>query len=101
MTLWTFSKGRDRLAIQPDRDKCLLVVDTPGNGQRQYSFKDVRTLDSFHASMEAFLLRTGWTLLTYSPERRRGRDRRGFPRLAERRRWWTDSTELSKVVWGG
>jgi hypothetical protein len=71
------------------------------NEPRRYSFKDWATLDSFHADLEAFLLKTGWSLLQYSPERRRGRDRRGFPRLEERRRWWTDSTELWASVFGG
>jgi hypothetical protein len=74
---------------------------TSPNEPRRYSFKDWATLDSFHADLEAFLLKTGWTLLQYSPERRRGRDRRGFPRLEERRRWWTDSTELWTTVFGG
>lgn len=50
--------------------------------------------------MEAFLHRTGWRLLEYSPERRRLHDRRSFPRLEERRRWWTDPEERAKVVWG-
>ena len=39
------------------------------------------------------LLRTGWLLLTYAPDRRR-RDRRRFPRATnDRRRWWTDGVE--------
>jgi hypothetical protein len=41
--------------------------------------------------MEQFLVRTGWSLVAFSPERRRYQDRRGFPRVnPDRRRWWTD-----------
>jgi hypothetical protein len=67
---------------------------TSPNEPRRYSFKDWSTLNAFQADMEAFLLNAGWTLLQYSPERRRGRDRRTLPRREDRRRWWTDSTEV-------
>ena len=52
--------------------------------------------------METFLLKTGWVLTSFSPERRGGRDRRSFPRIDdERRRWWTDGIAAKlKVVWG-
>jgi len=41
--------------------------------------------------METFLLRTGWTFASFSPERRIPLDRRTFPRItSDRRRWWTD-----------
>ena len=85
--LWTFSRGNERIRIGRGADTCDLVVMTSPNEPRRYSFKDWATLNSFHADIEAFLLKTGWTLLQYSPERRRGRDRRGRPRLQERRRW--------------
>ena len=98
--LWTFSRGNERIRIGRSADTCDLVVMTRPNEPRRYTFTDWSTLDSFHADLEAVLLNTGWSLLQYSPERRRGRDRRGFPRLQERRRWWTDSTELWKTVSG-
>jgi hypothetical protein len=96
---WTFGKTHERITIRRSSDSPVLVVEPPGDQTREYSFADPSALDSFQADMEAFLLKTGWTLETYSPERRRGRDRRGFPRLRERRRWWTDSAELWKRVW--
>jgi hypothetical protein len=97
--LWTFGRQHERLSIGRRPDVCTLVVVTPGE-EREYRFADLSTLISFQADMETFLLKTGWTLLKFSPERRAGRDRRRFPRLEERRRWWTDSVEMAKVVWG-
>jgi hypothetical protein len=97
--LWTFGRQHERLSIGRRPDVCTLVVVTPGE-EREYRFADLSTLISFQADMETFLLKTGWTLLKFSPERRAGRDRRRFPRLEERRRWWTDSAEMAKVVWG-
>jgi hypothetical protein len=96
---WTFGKTNERITIRRHSDSPVLVVEPPGDQTREYSFTDPSALDSFQADMEAFLLQTGWTLEKYAPERRRGRDRRGFPRLRERRRWWTDSAELWKRVW--
>jgi hypothetical protein len=41
--------------------------------------------------MEAFLVRTGWSLADFTPDRRGGDDRRDLPREDnDRRRWWTD-----------
>lgn len=97
--LWTFGRQHERLSIGRRPDVCVLVIVTPGE-EREHRFADLSTLISFQADMETFLLKTGWTLLRFSPERRGGRDRRRFPRLDERRRWWTDSLEMGKVVWG-
>ncbi len=63
-----------------------LVVMTSPDDPRRYSFNDAATLHSFQSDIEAFLLSTGWTLLQYSPERRRGVDRRRRARSRERRR---------------
>jgi hypothetical protein len=45
--------------------------------------------------MEASLVRNGWLLDSFAPDRRSGRDRRRMPRKnTDRRRWWRDdSTE--------
>jgi hypothetical protein len=48
-------------------------------------------LTTFQADMEAFLVQSGWSFEAFSPDRRSGRDRRQFPRVSDRRRWWTDS----------
>jgi hypothetical protein len=64
---------------------------------RVYWFPDVEKLVHFQSDMEVFLLRTGWHFSEFSPERRRGTERRTWPRLSrERRRWWTDSVRLFK-----
>ncbi|MGH6619590.1 MAG: hypothetical protein ACREF6_08595 [Alphaproteobacteria bacterium] len=80
----------------------MLIVVRARDQVREYHFADASSLRVFQTDMEGFLLKTGWTLLEYAPERRhRDRDRRRFPRLAERRRWWTDTEVQAKVVWGG
>jgi hypothetical protein len=101
MMLWTFGKDKERIGLGRPSESCALVVERRGTQVSEYRFRDELRLQAFQADMEAFLLRTGWTLLNYSPDRRRYRDRRGFPRLRERRRWWTDANERTKVVWGG
>ena len=85
--LWTFGRGNERIRIGRSSDTCDLVVMTSPTDPQRYSFNDLSTLKSFQAEIEAFLIKSGWTLLQYSPERRRGgQDRRGFPRQEERRR---------------
>jgi hypothetical protein len=68
----------------------MLVVNTDGE-ERTYVFEDIEKLKSFQEDMERFLVQTGWRFDEFSPDRRTGRDRRGFPRPGnDRRRWWTD-----------
>ena len=101
MMLWTFGKEKARISLGRRPQSCVLIVVRARDQVQEYRFADASSLRVFQADMEAFLLKTGWTLLEYSPERRlRDRDRRRFPRLAERRRWWTDTKERTKVVWG-
>jgi hypothetical protein len=92
--MWTFGRENERISIGRKADSSAVVVISADESPRAYPFKDSTARDSFQADMEAFLLRTGWTLMKYSPERRLGRDRRGFPRLRERRRWWTDGDDV-------
>lgn len=99
--LWTFGKGKERISFGRRPDSNVLVVVRGRDQVCEYRFADAAGLRVFQSDMEGFLRKTGWTLLKYSPERRRReRDRRRFPRLHERRRWWTDSEQRSKVVWG-
>jgi hypothetical protein len=89
---WVFERGEERLTItrQHTADAWELIVDD-GRHARLFTFTDSNRLVRFQSDMETFLVRTGWSLAGFSPERRRGRDRRGFPReLNGRRRWWTD-----------
>jgi len=100
---WKFERDTQRLEVarHETEDGWRLVLtcsDTP----RSYSFSSLDVLTRFQSDMEAFLLKTGWRFLGFSPERRRGCDRRTFPRVQDRRRWWSDGTaDMSKAVWGG
>jgi hypothetical protein len=90
---WTFRRRAQRLTLQQQRHEgggfLLLVVE---DGQpRSYTFSDVERLVAFQSDMEESLIRTGWSLDSFTPERRSGRDRRRMPRTeVNRRRWWTD-----------
>jgi len=95
--LWTFARNNERISIGRRTVACALVIVRPDDERREYRFPDDDALMQFQADMEEFLLTTGWTLLKFGPERRRGLDRRRFPRLEERRRWWTDGAEIGKV----
>jgi len=90
---WAFQRRADRCVIRriPDTDGGG-VLEVCGNGPaRSYSFSELDRLIAFQSNMEAFLTRTGWTLESFTPEHRRGRDRRRLPRINnDRRRWWTD-----------
>lgn len=99
--VWTFAKRGETMTISRIEDSCTLVVTPAGGTSRTHVFADADKLITFQRDMETFLLNTGWAFVKFSPERRSGIDRRNFPRLNERRRWWTDGIELAKVVWGG
>ena len=92
---WTFDRQGEQLIVQRDtRDgaACALIV-TRGGESRTIEFAELPALVRFQSDMDTFLLRTGWLLLAYAPDRRR-RDRRRFPRATnDRRRWWTDGVE--------
>jgi len=102
-TVWTFQRDGQELSLARDTDHAFrLTIITAGDSSRQYGFADLPALIRFQEDMETLLLRTGWTFARFSPESRGGRDRRSFPRIDERRRWWTDGSKSTlKVVWGG
>lgn len=93
LATWTFQRRDERLTIQrvrTDTDEFHLEVLENGR-PRTFTFSDLDRLVVFQSDMEAFLVRTGWSLKAFAPDRRMGRDRRGFPRIhSDRRRWWTD-----------
>jgi hypothetical protein len=88
----TFRRRQDVLAISRERtDQSYQLVVTECGRDRTFSFSDLARLTTFQRDMEAFLVRTGWTLADFTPERRTGDDRRDLPREDnDRRRWWTD-----------
>ena len=90
--VWTFKKDRASLSLERrgQERRSFLVVRQP-EGARELPFENLESLERFQDTMETFLLRTGWTLASFSPERRTLLDRRTFPRITnDRRRWWTD-----------
>ena len=97
--VWTFSRGADILRItrQVLDDGTVLAI--AGDGEpRSYFFSDVDRLEVFQKDMETLLLKTGWSFVSFTPDRRAGLDRRGWPRRAnDRRRWWTDGTRKSRT----
>jgi hypothetical protein len=72
----------------------VLVVTKNCDPPQMYAFEDLLHLTWFQSDMDEFLVHTGWSLLEFSPERRQWGDRRTFPRLTERRCWWTDPRNL-------
>ena len=91
-SVWTFRKDHASLILERrgKDDEMVLVVRQP-EGTRELLFESLDALEQFQHAMETFLLRTGWTFASFSPERRIPLDRRTFPRItSDRRRWWTD-----------
>ena len=92
---WTFVRGEDDgeqltiVRVVEDDESARITVTTQGSS-RSFEFGNSDAATRFQANMEEFLLKTGWSFVRFSPERRTGTDRRTFPRLHERRRWWTD-----------
>ena len=96
--IWTFSRNGEHLEIKrmPGSDGILLGVHGDGP-PRTYFFSELSKLEQFQADFEKFLLGTGWMLLSFSPERRAGHERRHFSRLlTDRRRWWTDGVRTPR-----
>jgi hypothetical protein len=89
---WTFRRRDDRLILRREQtDQGYQLVITESGRPRTFTFRDVERMVVFQNDMEDFLVRTGWSLAEFVPDRRRGGDRRGFPRdRIDRRRWWTD-----------
>jgi hypothetical protein len=88
----TFRRRQDVLAISRERtDQGYQLVVTECGHPRTFGFNDLARLTAFQRDMEAFLVRTGWSLADFTPDRRTGDDRRDLPREDnDRRRWWTD-----------
>jgi hypothetical protein len=96
---WVFTRGQERLELHRDEtvDGPFLVIEKTGAPPRTYQFKDITTLINFQCDMEALLLNTGWSFVQFSPEQRTGLERRKWPRMADRRRWWTDGVPLADI----
>jgi len=96
---WLFGRADEKVKIERigERDDDLMLVITANDDPpRRYAFDSLVALMRFQADMEEFLVTTGWSLLEFFPDRRTGRDRRTFPRINERRRWWTDALKPTR-----
>jgi hypothetical protein len=92
--VWTFARGSQRLTLRRQQaEGGILLVVTENGASRSYFFDEITKLTTFQVDMEAFLIGSGWSFVAFSPERRTGRDRRTFPRISDRRRWWTDGAD--------
>jgi hypothetical protein len=91
-TAWTFERHGERLVLHREEtvNGVNLVVVSENGVPRSYPFDSMDRLVAFQSDMESLLVRTGWSFVAFTPDRRSGRDRRGMPRESERRRWWTD-----------
>jgi hypothetical protein len=92
LAVWRFQRGDESLELeqQETAEGAALRVTGAAN-VRSFDFDNLQALLKFQEDMQAFLVRTGWHLAEFTPDRRRYRDRRTFPRLLnDRRRWWTD-----------
>lgn len=88
---WTFARDEDELTIvHPRHSHGRLLIVMLNDLPRTYRFRDEQASRRFQSDMETFLTHTGWSFIGFTPERRTRRDRRQFPRINERRRWWTD-----------
>ena len=80
---------RIELHRQASNSGAFLII-SGADAPRSYQFGDATVAVRFQSDMEAFLLKTGWSFSQFLPDRRSVADRRTWPRLTERRRWWTD-----------
>jgi hypothetical protein len=89
--VWTFERAGQQLEIRRDEaDSAARLMLISEGLPRTYRFDEPNRLLKFQKDMETLLLQTGWSFVSFTPDRRSGADRRQWPRLEERRRWWTD-----------
>ena len=92
---WIFQRGSQRLELRRSELEDGLQLTILGDGApRAYHFDDLAAVVTFQSDMESFLMKTGWSFVEFQPERRTGTDRRKWPRIDERRRWWTDGLKF-------
>jgi hypothetical protein len=88
---WIFTRGTEELELlRLDLNEGPVLVISGIGAPRSYRFHDLTALINFQCDMEALLLNTGWSFVRFSPDRRSGTERRSWPRMTDRRRWWTD-----------
>jgi hypothetical protein len=99
--VWTFERAAERLIVRRRTVADAFAVEIESNDgvPRVHRFDDEDKMLEFQDDLQYMLVHSGWTLLKFAPDRRKGRDRRGFPRVKnDRRRWWTDGVETTKTT---
>jgi hypothetical protein len=99
--VWTFERAAERLIVRRRTVADAFAVEIESNDgvPRVHRFDDEDKMLEFQDDLQYMLVHSGWTLLKFAPDRRKGRDRRGFPRVKnDRRRWWTDGVETPKTA---
>jgi len=101
--VWTFEREAERLIVRrradSDSDSFAVEIESSDGVPRVHCFSEESKFLEFQNDLQYMLVHSGWTLLEFAPDRRKGRDRRGFPRVRnDRRRWWTDGAQPVKTA---
>jgi hypothetical protein len=94
--VWRFERAAERLIVRRriEPDAFELEIESSDGVPRVHRFEEEDKFLDFQNDLQYMLVHSGWTLMEFAPDRRTGRDRRGFPRkLNDRRRWWTDGAQ--------
>src|SRR5690242_21225048 len=99
--VWMFERAAERLIVRRriEADAFELEIESNDGVPRVHRFTEEDKFLEFQNDLQYMLVHSGWTLLEFAPDRRTGRDRRGFPRVKnDRRRWWTDGVQPVKAA---
>jgi hypothetical protein len=97
--VWTFERGSERLIVRrrAEPHAFAIEIESSDGAPRLHRFDEEDQFLVFQSDLQYMLVHSGWTLVEFEPDRRMGRDRRGFPRKHnDRRRWWTDGAQTVK-----
>jgi hypothetical protein len=93
--VWTFVRRHERLEVRREEaaDGRPVLVVTGGDAAGSTVFSDMAALVRQQTRLEVMLIDSGWSLVSFEPERRSVADRRATNReTADRRHlWWTDA----------
>jgi hypothetical protein len=98
--VWTFERAAERLIVRrrTEPDAFAIEIESSDGVPRVHRFEEEDQYLVFQSDLQYMLVHSGWALVEFEPDRRMGRDRRGFPRkLNDRRRWWTDGVQAVKT----
>src|SRR5580765_661247 len=99
LQVWTFERAAERLIVRrrAEAEAFAVEIESSDGVPRVHRFEEEDKFLEFQYDLQYMLVHSGWTLVEFAPNRRTGRDRRGFPRVKnDRRRWWTDGAQPEK-----